>query len=308
MFQNGTNHSSWSFVMTNDIVSVEDNIQNKIFTIRNMQVMLDSDLAELYGVETKRINEAVRNNVDKFPSDFYFELSKKEDELLRSKISTFKENLKNRKYASKVFTEQGVYMLATILKSKIATDVTISIIRTFAQMRKLLNENTLFMQQLKNLETQQLSYELKTDEKLEQIFKAIEDKSIKPKQGIFYDGQIFDAYVFVVDLIKGAKKSIILIDNYVDESVLTLFSKNQFIDVTIYTKNITKQLKLDLEKYNAQYCPITLKPFKESHDRFMIIDEIEVYHFGASLKDLGKKWFAFSKFDKSALEMLGRLK
>ena len=156
MFQNGTNHSSWSFVMTNDIVSVEDNIQNKIFTIRNMQVMLDSDLAELYGVETKRINEAVRNNVDKFPSDFYFELSKKEDELLRSKISTFKENLKNRKYVSKVFTEQGVYMLATVLKSKIATDVTISIIRTFVQMRKLLNDNTLFTQQLKNLEKQQL--------------------------------------------------------------------------------------------------------------------------------------------------------
>ena len=188
-------------------------IQNKIFTIRGEQVMLDSDLATLYGVETKRINEAVRNNIEKFPSDFYFELSKQEDEFLRSKISTFKENLKNRKYASKVFTEQGVYMLATILKSKIATDVTISIIRTFAQMRKLLNDNTLFMQQLKNLETQQLTYELKTDEKLEQIFKAIEDKSIKPKQGIFYDGQIFDAYVFVADLIKGAKKSIVIIDN-----------------------------------------------------------------------------------------------
>ena len=283
-------------------------IQNKIFTIRGEQVMLDSDLATLYGVETKRINEAVRNNIEKFPSDFYFELSKQEDEFLRSKISTFKENLKNRKYASKVFTEQGVYMLATILKSKIATDVTISIIRTFAQMRKLLNDNTLFTQQLKNLETQQLTYELKTDEKLEQIFKAIEDKSIKPKQGIFYDGQIFDAYVFVADLIKGAKKSIVLIDNYVDESVLTLFSKNQSIDVIIYTKNITKQLKLDLEKYNAQYRTITLKSFKESHDRFMIIDEAEVYHFGASLKDLGKKWFAFSKFEVGALEMLGRLR
>ena len=294
--------------MTNNIVSVEDNIQNKIFSIRNMQVMLDSDLAELYGVETKRINEAVRNNVDKFPSDFYFELSKKEDEFLRSKFSTFKENLKNRKYASKVFTEQGVYMLATVLKSKIATNVTISIIRTFAQMRKLLIDNTLFTQQLKYLEKQQLTYELKTDEKLEQIFKAIEDKSIKPKQGIFYDGQVFDAYVFVSDLVKSAKKSIVLIDNYIDESVLTLFSKNQAIDVTIHSKHISKQLKLDLEKYNAQYKPIELKAFKESHDRFMIIDEHEVYHFGASLKDLGKKWFAFSRFDVGALEMLRRLK
>ena len=294
--------------MTTDIVSVEDNIQNKIFTIRSMQVMLDSDLAELYGVETKRINEAVRNNIDKFPSDFYFELSKQEDEFLRSKISTFKENLKNRKYASKVFTEQGVYMLATVLKSKIATDVTISIIRTFSKMRKLLNDNTLFTHQLKNLEKQQLTYELKTDEKLEQIFKAIEEKSTKPKQGIFYDGQVFDAYVFVSDLIKSSKKSIILIDNYVDESVLTLFSKNQSIDISIYSKNISKQLKLDLKKYNTQYKPIELKSFTESHDRFMIIDDMEVYHFGASLKDLGKKWFAFSKFDVGAFEMLGRLK
>ena len=290
------------------IVAKELDIQNRIFTVRGEQVMLDSDLAELYGVETKRINEAVRNNVDKFPSDFYFELNKKEDEFLRSKFSTFKENLKNRKYAAKVFTEQGVYMLATVLKSKIATDVTISIIRTFAQMRKLLNDNTLFTQQLKNLEKQQLTYELKTDEKLEQIFKAIEDKSIKPKQGIFYDGQVFDAYVFVSGLIKGTKKSIVLIDNYVDESVLTLFIKNQSINVTIYSKNVSKQLKLDLQKYNTQYKPIELKTFKESHDRFMIIDEHEVYHFGASLKDLGKKWFAFSKFEVGALDMLGRLK
>ncbi len=288
---------------------LDDNlIQNKIYAVRGLQVMLDKDLGELYGVETKRINEAVRNNIEKFPDDFYFELSIKEDELLRSKFSTFKENLKNRKYAPKVFTEQGVYMLATILKSKIATEVTISIIRTFAHMRKLLNDNTLFTQQLKSLEKQQLTYELKTDEKLEQIFKAIEDKSIKPKQGIFYDGQVFDAYVFVSDLVKGAKKSIVLIDNYVDESVLTLFSKNSSIDVSIYTKTISKQLKLDLEKYNVQHKPIELNIFKDSHDRFMIIDEKEVYHLGASLKDLGKKWFAFSKFDVGALEMLGRLK
>ena len=288
---------------------LDDNlIQNKIYAIRGLQVMLDKDLGALYGVETKRINEAVRNNIEKFPDDFYFELSIKEDELLRSKFSTFKENLKNRKYAPKVFTEQGVYMLATILKSKIATEVTISIIRTFAHMRKLLNDNALFTQQLKSLEKQQLTYELKTDEKLEQIFKAIEDKSVKPKQGIFYDGQVFDAYVFVSDLVKGAKKSIVLIDNYVDESVLTLFSKNSSIDVSIYTKTISKQLKLDLEKYNVQHKPIELNIFKDSHDRFMIIDEKEVYHLGASLKDLGKKWFAFSKFDVGALEMLGRLK
>ena len=137
---------------------------------------------------------------------------------------------------------------------------------------------------------------------------AIEDKSLKPKQGIFYDGEVFDAYVFVADLIKSAQESIVLIDNYVDESVLTLFSKNPTIEVTIYTKSISKQLKLDLKKYNAQHKPISIKTFKESHDRFLILDGKEVYHFGASLKDLGKKWFAFSRFELEVLGMLGRLR
>ena len=136
----------------------------------------------------------------------------------------------------------------------------------------------------------------------------LEDKTLKPSQGIFFDGQVFDAYEFVSGLIKGAQKEIILIDNYIDESVLTLFSKNQNIDVTIYTKSISKQLKLDLQKYNAQYRPITIKRFNDAHDRFMIIDGTDIYHIGASLKDLGKKWFAFSRMDMGSLEILGRLK
>ena len=145
-------------------------------------------------------------------------------------------------------------------------------------------------------------------DKIEKVLKAIERKDVKPKQGIFYDGQIFDAYIFVSDLIKSAKKSIVLIDNYVDETVLTLFSKNQKIEVTIFTKNISKQLKLDLKKYNEQYKPISIKQFASAHDRFLIIDDKEIYHFGASLKDLGKKWFAFSKFDMKAVEILNKLK
>jgi len=143
--------------------------------------------------------------------------------------------------------------------------------------------------------------------KVENISTALESKTLSPKQGIFYNGQIFDAYKFVSDLIKSAKKSIILIDNYVDDSVLTLFSKNQKIDVVIYTKNFGKQLRLDLNKYNLQYRPIEIKKFDKSHDRFLIIDNSDVYHFGASLKDLGKKWFAFSKFDMEAVEVLGRI-
>ena len=145
-------------------------------------------------------------------------------------------------------------------------------------------------------------------EKVESIGTLLEDTSIKPKQGIFYDGQVFDAYVFVSNLIKSAKHSIVLIDNYMDESVLTLFSKNQNIQVTLYTKTISKQLKLDLKKYNAQYKPIEVKKFDASHDRFMILDDEEVYHIGASLKDLGKKWFAFSRMDVGSLGLLERLK
>ena len=178
-----------------------------------------------------------------------------------------------------------------------------SILKNYIQDGYAINSEKITDKRFKALENDVLF--LKS--KVENITNLIEEDSLKPKQGIFYDGQVFDAYVFVSDLIKRATKSIVLIDNFVDESVLILFSKNQNIDVTIYTKNISKQLKLDLKRYNAQYKPIEIKPFKESHDRFMIIDEREVYHLGASLKDLGKKWFAFSRFDMGALEMLGRL-
>jgi hypothetical protein len=290
----------------NTSVTNVDTIQDKIYNIRDMQVMLDRDLAELYGVETKRINEAVKRNQDRFPNDLMFEISDMEFEILRSQNATA--NFAKVRANPKVFTEQGVYMLATVLKSKIATEVTLSIMRTFVRMKHFLSQNKNLFQKIDQIEKRQLSYEIKTDEKIDKIFKAIEDKSIKPKQGIFFDGQIFDAYEFVADLIKSAKEKIVLIDNYIDETVLTLFSKNQDIKVTIYTKSISKQLKLDLEKYNSQYTQIEIKKFDISHDRFLIIDENEVYHIGASLKDLGKKWFAFSKMDIDNFEMFKRLK
>ncbi|AKF24605.1 DNA-binding protein [Sulfurovum lithotrophicum] len=149
---------------------------------------------------------------------------------------------------------------------------------------------------------------LSLQNKVTDIDTKLQDKSLKPTQGIFYDGQVFDAYVFIANLIKSAKDSIKLIDNYIDESVLIHFSKNQNIQVTVYTKNITKQLKLDLKKYNSQYHHIELKQFDVSHDRFLILDDTEIYHIGASLKDLGKKWFAFSKMDEDSLGLLERLK
>ena len=182
------------------------------------------------------------------------------------------------------FTEQGVSMLSSVLKNKIAINVNIAIFRAFAKMRKFLLTNAMIFQKFDYFE-QKLSQH---DKNFEKVFRAIESKDIKPKQGIFYNGQIFDAYIFVSNLIKSAKKSIILIDNYIDETVLILFNKNQNIAVTIFTANLNKQLLLDVKKNNKQYNPIKIKKFKQSHDRFMIIDNKEVYHLGASLKDLRK--------------------
>lgn len=286
--------------------TINSDIKSKIYTIRDKQVMLDRDLAELYGVETKRLNEAVKNNTDKFPDDFYFELTEDEENSLRSNFSTLKNSTrgKHRKYPIKAFTEQGVYMLATILKSKIASQTTVSIIRTFANMRKLINSNNFYTEQLKTIEKRQLSYEIRSDENFDKIFKALESSDTTQPQGIFFNEQIFDAHNFVSDLIRSAKSSIVLIDNFVDDSTLLLFSKNQNIDVTIHTNIFSKSLKLDLEKYNTQYKDISIKTNKKFHDRFLIIDNKEVYHIGASLKDLGKKTFAFSKMEDLAHHLL----
>ena len=287
--------------MQNLIIN-ENNIKDKIHTIRNQQVMLDRDLAELYGVETKHINQAVRNNQDKFMDDFYFELTNNEFENLRSKNLTT--NFSKTRANPKVFTEQGIYMLATILKSKVASQVTVYIIKTFANMRKLISQNILMFERFERIE-QRLTIH---DKNFDKLFDALEDKTLKPEQGIFYDGQIFDAYVFINDLLKRATTEIILIDNYIDETVFTLFSKYLNIKIKIYTKTISKQLKLDFDKYQTQYQNIELFEFKNSHDRFLIIDKKEVYHLGASLKDLGKKWFAFSKFEIENLKILDYLK
>lgn len=293
--------------------SIDDSIKTKIYTIRTIQVMLDRDLAELYGVETRVLNQAVKRNIERFPEEFMFQITEEEYQNLRSQFVTsswISQNVTSKQYGGRrylpfVFTEQGVSMLSAVLKSEIAVSISIKIIKSFVEMRRFISNNALIFQRLDLLEQKQS----KTDDKVEAILSAIEDKSIKPKQGIFYDGQVYDAYLFVSDLIKSAKESIILIDNYIDETVLTLLSKRDAnVKATIYTKTITKQLELDLLKYNAQYPKIELKKFDSSHDRFLLIDANEVYHIGASLKDLGKKWFAFSKFDKSALTILEKLK
>ncbi len=285
----------------NQLVLSTESIKSKIYTIRDIQVMLDKDLAELYSVETRTLNQAVRRNIERFPEDFMFSLTREEIRNLSQFVIGSK-----IKHAPNVFvfTEQGVAMLSGVLKSDTATRINIQIMRAFVSMRKFISSNTWIVHRLESVEEKQIEY----DKKFELVFDAIQSKYIKPEKGIFFDGQIFDAYKFVSDIIRTADKSLVLIDNYIDDSVLTLFSKrNKNVRVTIFTKDVSKQLSLDLAKYNSQYPSVEVKEFKQSHDRFLIIDDKEVYHFGASLKDLGKKWFAFSKFDKDVFNLLDKL-
>ncbi len=285
----------------NQVIISDSRLQDKIYTIRDTAVMLDSHLAEIYGVETKIFNQAVKRNLSRFPEKYRFQLTDEEFDNLRSQFVTSSYH-GGRRYLPYVFTEQGVSMLSAVLKSDTAIDISIKIIDSFVAMRRFLTNNAGIFQRLENVE-QKL---LKHDDNFNKIFNALESSCAKPTQGIFYDGEIFDAYVFVSELIKSAKDNIMLIDNYIDETVLTLLSKNPHIKITIYTKTISPQLKLDVNKYNSQYDNLELKKFDLSHDRFLIIDN-EIYHIGASLKDLGKKWFAFSKMNKDSLEFLDKL-
>ena len=278
----------------------ESNIQNKIFTIREIQVMLDNDLAYMYQVETKQLNRAVSRNIDRFPERFRFQLTQEEYDDLRFQNGTSSSEHGGRRYLPYVFTEQGISMLSAVLRSETAISVSIKIIDSFVHMRRFMSQNALLFQKIEVIEMKQQN----TDKKLVEVLNAIEDKTISKKQGIFFDGQIFDAYVFISSLIKEAKYSIVLIDNYIDES--TLIHLNGKVDknvkIIILTKSITKAVKLDMQKHAEQYEKIEIKELKQSHDRFLLIDD-KVYHLGASLKDLGKKWFAFSLMEEDSMRL-----
>ena len=275
-------------------------IEQKIYTIRGIQIMLDRDLAVFYQTETRTLKQAVKRNSDRFPMDFMFELNGDDiDFLVSQSVIPSKKYLGGAKPFA--FTEQGVSMLSAVIRTPVSVEISLKIMRAFVDMRKFISYNAALFQRIEHIEVKQFA----TDNKINMILDAIGDRQIQPRQGIFFDGQIFDAYKFVADLIRSAKKSIILIDNYIDDSVLTLFSKKKkLVNIKILTKNISKNLELDVKKFNSQYPTVTIKLFDKSHDRFLIIDEKFVYHFGASLKDLGKKWFAFSKMDISVLDIL----
>ncbi len=265
------------------------NIEARIYSFRDTYVMIDRDLAELYGVETKVLNQAVKRNIDRFPESFRFGLSKLETQELVTNCDRFN-NLKHSTSLPYAFTEPGVAMLSAVLHSPAAVSVSVRIMQAFVAMRRFMLTNAQVFQRLDRIEYKQLE----TDKKIDQVFAKLEEKTDRNKQCIFFDGQIYDAYEFICDLIRHANKRIVLIDNYVDDSVLTMLDKRGTgVEASIYTKEVGNQFKLDVEKHNAQYAAIPVFVFRQSHDRFLIIDD-SVYHIGASVKDLGKKWFAVS--------------
>lgn len=317
-----------------EIVVTSEQVTGSIVVIRGVQVILDSDIAEMYGVETRRLNEQVRRNEERFPEHFRFQLTEEEWEKLRWQSGTSETDLAlrsqsvtskgpktlrsqnatsshgGRRYLPYVFTEQGVAMLSAVLRSETAVQVSIRIMEAFVQMRRYFLQNATLFERIDQVETRQLRHIADSDEKFNRIFNALDARALQPpQQGIFFNGQIFDAYTFASDLIRGAKSELILIDNYIDDSVLTLLSKRKpKVTATIHTRKVGKSLQLDLEKHNAQYPSITVQPLTGFHDRFLIIDNKALYHMGASLKDLGKQSFAFSRMDDLLPNILKYLK
>ena len=272
-----------------------ESLKDKIYTIRGVQVMLDSDLAEIYGYATKDFNRQVKNNIERFDEDFRFQLTDEEVKYLRCKFFTANISSMSRSlpYA---FTEQGIYMLMSVLKGDLAVAQSKTLIRLFREMKHFVQNNMLVFDEIVSIKQHQLN----TDKRVDELFTLLDKYNVKDTQGIFYQGQIFDAYAKFQSFIAQAQTEIILIDNYVDVSVLErLATKNSGVAVTIYTSNNAKITAQDIQNFNAQYPPLTVHYTTNMHDRFLIIDHKILYHIGASLKDLGKKCFAFDLFDAS---------
>lgn len=266
-------------------------VESMIHSIRGMQVMLDSDLACLYGIETKRLKEQVRRNRSRFPSDIMFELTDEEFESLRSQFATSNKR-GGLRYHPFAFTETGVAMLSSVLNSEQAIQVNLQIMRAFVSMRRFMMANAQVFQRIEALEFKQIE----NGKKIDEIFSKLDSGELKPKLGVFFEGQMFDAFLLVENLIKRATKRLVLVDDYVDASVLERFSlrnENVSVDIYVHSQKQTVALLRAFETYNRQHfnAQLTLHSFNKSHDRWLIVDD-EIYHFGASIKDLGKKWFA----------------
>lgn len=292
-----------------------ENIKNLIYTIRGKQVMLDSDVAMLYHYETKKINQTVKRNIQRFPEKFCFQLNEDEVENLRSQFVTSsleKENYGGRRYLPYAFTEQGIAMLSGLLRNEIAIQVSINIMDAFVEMRKFIVSNGQIFERLTNVEYKLLEQnKMLTDheKKFEKVFDELQkNEKAEFKQKIFFDGQIYDAYSLIIDIMRRAKNKILIIDNYIDDSILKMLSKkNKNVETIILTSQNCNLTKLDIQKFNKQYPTLKIAYTNKFHDRFIVIDNKDLYHVGASLKDLGKKCFAISKIeDKEYAEKISK--
>lgn len=270
-------------------------IKNLIYTIRGKQVMIDSDVANIYHCETKYVNRVVKRNIERFPEEFCFQLNEDEFKVLRCQFVTLNENGRgqHRKYLPYVFTEQGIAMLSALLKSDVAVSVSVNIMKAFIEMRKFLMINGQVFERLTSVEHKLLEH----DKKIDKVFNSLQlEENIK--QMIFFDGQIYDAYSIIVDIIKKANKKILIIDNYIDDSVLKMLTKKKDnVKVVILTSDKSNIQPIDIQKFNKEYPILKVAKTNKFHDRFIVIDNKEMYHLGASIKDLGKKCFGINKIE-----------
>ncbi len=302
----------------------KEEIKKLIYTIRGKQVMIDNDVARLYHYTTKNINKAVKRNIERFPEEFCFQLTENEFQTLRFQIGTSKQNesqtlrfqietsnqsseINNnlrggRRYLPYVFTEQGIAMLAGVLKNDIAVKVSLNIINSFIEMRKFIALNGQVFERLTNMEYKLLEH----DKKFDIVFDQLQQEE-NIKQKIFFEGQIYDAYSLIIDIIKKANRKITIIDNYIDDSILKMLAKkNKNVEVTILTSIKSNIQNIDIQKFNKEYPTLKVAKTDKFHDRFVLLDNTEMYHLGASIKDLGKKCFAISKVENE--EMINLIK
>ena len=299
----------------------ENAIRNLIYVVRGQQVMLDSDLAMLYQVETRNLNKAMKRNIDRFPKDFCFQLTKEEytNLMFQFGTSSLQENQNQhggRRKLPYVFTEQGISMLSAVLRSDVAVNVSVKIMRTFVEMRRYLARDIFLLEKVNYLENMQIEenikrrdFEEKTTNNFEKIFNYISEHQ-EVSQKVFFEGQIYDAFSLFTQLVVKAEKSIVLIDNYVDVGTLNILAKkNKDVEVKVYTLKSTKLSQEDINNFNQQYKALEINYTNMFHDRFLIIDDSLAYHIGASLKDAGKKCFAINKIEDKIIveEILGRL-
>ncbi|MBP3884840.1 MAG: ORF6N domain-containing protein [Olsenella sp.] len=273
-------------------------IRDLVYTVRGVQVMLDSDLARLYGVEVRALNQAVSRNPDRFPERFCFRLTSEETDALKSQsVISSEEGWGGRRKPHRVFTEQGVSMLSAVLRSKTAVAVSVSIMDAFVEMRHFIASNAAMFEQIRAVELRQLEYQKSTDERFERVFDYMEAHEA-PSQKVFFDGQVYDAFELLVSLVQRAEREIVLIDGYVDVGTLNILAKKQGgVVVTVWTHPRTQLTRRDVDTFNAQYPQLTVRHTTAFHDRFLVIDGTEGYLVGASLKDAGRRSFGIARIE-----------